>query len=84
MLYHVVIIIFPLMFHFGSFTFKEPGELPGRLCVPKWFSISRLNVTDNYQRVMIHRISRANQLQWRNLIGQRGGQITYRPIRLFH
>ena len=29
-----------------------------------------LNVTDNQSRVTIHRISRVNQFQWRNLIGR--------------
>ena len=38
-------------------------------CVRKWDPISRLNVTDNQWRVTIHRISRANQLQWKNSVG---------------
>ena len=38
-------------------------------CAPKWVFISRVNVTTNQSRVTIHRISRATQFQWRNLIG---------------
>ena len=45
-------------------------------CVLKWVPISRLNVTDNQSRVTIHRFSRANQHQWRNLMDRLLGAAT--------
>ena len=45
-------------------------------CFPKWVPNSRLNVTDNQSRVMIHRLSRTNQLIWRKLMGRSSNQIS--------
>ena len=43
-------------------------------------AISRLNVTINQSRVTLHRISRANQLHWRNLIGR----LQTRALKFLH